>query len=382
MHMTKSLPLLTITLILLVLIPAGVIGEDGPNQTEAVQSEDGNTSLALEELNTTTIVSNTTDVSDTKIEANNTDKKDPPDISENVTVNSSVQANNQTAGPTPDAMQKAYTGWYRKGVNASAAGNYQSASEAFAAALRLDKGSEEAQIGYAGALSRLGRDAEALEIFTRIHNLNPTNTSLLIPLGREQNAVGNYREAVDTLQNATIKYPGDPEGWNQLAAAYSGMYRYEEALTTVRRSLQLSLEQAGGWGELGAILSGQGRFYEAIAAFEKALTLDPKDATIWKGLGDTWSALSQYDEAAAAFESATEIRPTDTTLWIRLGDIYVKQGNITHANEAYEKGGRINQSETNATGTEDQVQTLNRTVSEQTKEIPGNTTEEVVLSTG
>ncbi|MFH0968720.1 MAG: tetratricopeptide repeat protein [Methanobacteriota archaeon] len=371
--MTKLLSIIVISLIMLVLIPHATFGEDTPIETDGTQSENETISIESSDLNTSSL----TLIADTGANniSTNTTHPGPPDQGETITANSSVPANNQT-GPSFADIQKAYTGWYLKGVNASAAGKYQSASEAFAAALRLDKGSEEAEIGYATALSKLGRSAEALEIFTKVQNQSPTNTSILIPLGREQNAVGRHLEALATLQNATIQYPNDPEGWNQLAAAYAGLYRYEEALTTVRRSLLLSLNQAGSWGELGAILSGQGRFYEAIPSFEKGLTLDPNDVTIRKDLGDTWIALSQYEQAAFAYEAATEIRPADTSLWIRLGEIYEKQGNTTKAAEAYRKGGLINQTqaETNSTSIEDQITALNTTLPKLSEENAGNIT--------
>nr|WP_319579545.1 tetratricopeptide repeat protein [uncultured Methanospirillum sp.] len=278
---------------------------------------------------------------------------------------------NQT-GPSAADIQKAFNGWYEKALNASISGNNKAAADAFAAALRLDKGSEKALTGYGEVLSKLGRDTEALEIYSRLQNLSPTNTTILIPLGREQNAVGSHEAALATLLNATAAYPNDTEGWNQLAAAYDGLTRYEEALTTVRRSLQISTDQAGGWGQLGAILSGQGRFYEAIAAFEKSLTLDPKNGITWADLGNTWTALGRYKEAAQAYEAATESRPSDTTLWLKLAAVYEKEQKTKEAAEAYRKGGVISPSDT----TNQSVLELNKTETKPDANITVNMTGE------
>ncbi|PWR69971.1 tetratricopeptide repeat protein [Methanospirillum lacunae] len=286
------------------------------------------------------------------ISANDTKKQEHPDQAEvnrsppltNATAERNVSANktgtegNQTS-PSAADIQKAFSGWYEKAENASATGNNKAAADAYAAALRLDKGSEKALAGYGAVLSKLGRDSEALDIYTRLQNISPNNTTILIPLGREQNAVGNYEAALATLLNATTAYPNNTEGWNQLAAAYAGLSRYEEALTTVRTSLQISTDQAGGWGQLGAILSGQGRFYEAVPALEKSLTLDPNDGSTWKNLGKTWTALGHLKEAAQSYEAATESRPTDTTLWLQLGAIYEKMNKTKEAAEAFRKGG-------------------------------------------
>jgi|GEM_PF-4970012 len=272
----------------------------------------------------------------------------------NESVNTTAPEGNKTnqTGPTAADIQKAFSGWYEKAVNASLKGNNKAAADAYAAALRLDKESEKALAGYGDALSKLGRDTEALDVYSRLQNLSPTNATILIPLGREQNAVGSHDEALATLLNATAAYPNETEGWNQLAAAYAGLSRYEEALTTVRKSLQISTDQAGGWGRLGSILSGQGRFYEAVAAFEKSLTLDPKNGATWTDLGNTWASLGRYKEASQAYEAATESRPSDTSLWLKLAAVYEKELKTKEAAEAYRKGGVISSSDTNQSAIE------------------------------
>jgi predicted Zn-dependent protease len=373
MYIIKSLSILILVLILLAFIPTVIFGQDTPD-TDDEQSGTNTTSAISGDQNRT----NTTP--DTGTREHNPLTTNPPDVSENVTAEPSMAGVYKTAGPGDTDIQKAYSGWYRQGVNASEAGNFQAASEAFAAALRLKKGSEEAQTGYAAALSKLGRNAEALEIYSRVYNVSPANTSILIPLGRELNAAGRHPEALTTLLNATNRYPDNPDGWNQLAAAYAGMHRYEEALATVRRSLQISWKQAGGWGELGVILSGQGRFYEAIAAFEKSLTLDPEDITIWKRLGDTWTALSRYDEAIIAYKAAIDIRPADHALWVSLGDLYEKQGDMTLAAEAYGKGGKTNQTEPVFSRAEDQEPAPGITGEGQPEKTDGNTTDKTDLT--
>lgn len=302
-----------------------------------------------------------------------------PQVAEPVT-KQNVTEKNQTS-PSAADIQKAFNGWYEKAQNASATGNYKSAADAYAAALRLDKDSEKAQSGYAAALSELGRDTESLDIYSRLWNKSPNDTTILIPLGRELNAVGNHESALTVLLNATVAHPDDQEGWNQLAAAYAGLSRYEEALTAVRRSLQLSMDKAGGWGQLGMILSGQGRFYEAVAAFEKALTLDPTDGIIWTGLGNTWTALNRYDDAAQAYQTATENRPSDTALWIKLAKTYEKQNNLKGAAEAYKKGGIINQVEADEPVSNQSKDTPNMTPTKPDDYKKVNTTEKAGTST-
>lgn len=303
-------------------------------------------------------------------EVNSSPPPENTSTEKNVSVNKTGTQGNQT-GPSAADIQKAFSGWYEKAENASAAGNNKAAADAYAAALRLDKGSEKALAGYGAVLSKLGRDSEALDIYSRLQNISPNNTTILIPLGREQNAIGSHEAALATLLNATTVYPNNTEGWNQLAAAYAGLSRYEEALTTVRKSLQISTDQAGGWGQLGSILSGQGRFYEAIPALEKSLTLDPNDGTTWKNLGDTWMILGHVKEAAQSYEAAIESRPSDTSLWLQLGETYEKLNKTKEAAEAFRKGGVVQVSDTpvNQSGMEP-----NKTVSKPVINTTGNIT--------
>jgi len=233
----------------------------------------------------------------------------------------------------PDTTQKmkAFAGWLEMAQNASAAQNYQAASEAYAAALRIDRDSQEAQIGYALTLAELDRSQEALPILQSIWNKSPEKTELYLPLGRELNRNHQYNFAREILTNATLHFPDSPVVWQELASSYAGLSRYEEALTHVRKSLEKDQNHPGGWGQLGVILSGQGRFFEAVAAYEKALTLDPQQTKFFEGLGDTWMALSKYKEAAAAYETAHTIRPLDAPLAMKLAQAYDNHGKVLKA---------------------------------------------------
>ena len=364
MDIRKSFSILIITLVLTALIPVGICGEE--NSTALADAEN----ITATENETPVIVVNATLAIEpvNASDPGNSSGETPP------------MEQNQSVTTSEAAIEKAFTGWYDQGMKALAGGNYQSASEAFAAALRLEKGSEKAQIGYARALSELGRDTEALVIYSQVRNSSPNNTEILIPLGREQNEAGNYTGALTTLLNATALFPENTEGWNQLAAAYAGQSRFEEALTTVRRSLQISLNQSEGWGQLGAILSGQGRFYEAIPAFEKSVTLDPGNAQSWTGLGDTWTALNRYDEAVTTYRTATDLRPGKNETWIKIAQVYDKQGKIPEATEAYEKGGVITRTVNETSPTITPEQTQNQTTVEQAN-TTGNITEEAIPNT-
>jgi Flp pilus assembly protein TadD len=257
---------------------------------------------------------------------------DPPD--EIAQQNTSPPEDNQT--PSPADLIHAFTGWYDKGVNASNKGNYQAASEAFAAALRINKTSSDAQMRYATTLTVLGRDNEALLIYQNLLNQTSVDDSaILVPYGKTLNAVGDYEAALSVLINGTVRYPDDQEAWNQLAAAYAGLSRYEEALTSVRRSLQISPENAGGWGQLGTVLYGQGRFYEAIAALEKSISLGPDENAYLITLGDSWVALNRYQEATEVYLSALEKNPNHTQTLHKLGDLYAKNGAMNTSAEMY-----------------------------------------------
>ncbi len=349
MNVGKCLPLVILVIILLFVFPMTSAEENISSSNSVDPQDNSTTNQTLTSISTE--VDENSKLSD--ISANDTREPEPPghveDTKPSILANTSPPhkdpENDQNSsddvqpGPNATDIQNAFTGWYEKAENASVSGNFKSAVEAYAAALRLNKDSQKALIGYASALSKLGRDSEALEIYLRLQNQTPNDTTLLIPLGREQNAIGSYETALASLLNATIIYPNDTEGWNQLAAAYAGLSRYEEALTIVRKSLQISTVQAGGWSQLGGILAGQGRFYEAVAAFEKSLTLDPADAKTWIELGNTWTALTGYKEAEQAYQSAVDIRPADVSLWIKLAKTYEKQNKTEEASEAYAKGG-------------------------------------------
>lgn len=293
----------------------------------------------------------------------------------NITNATPALMQNQSVSLSEEAIEKAFTGWYDQGMKALESGNYQAAYEAFVAALRLEKNSEKAQLGYARALDHLGRNRESLTIYQKVMNSSPNNTGLLIQLGKGMNAAGDYETALPVLINATALFPQETEAWNQLAAAYAGMARYEEALTTVRKSLQISLNQSEGWEQLGAVLLGQGRFYEAVAAFEKSIVLDSKNDGSWTGLGDTWTALGRFDDAASAYRKSGEIAPEKRETWLSLAKVYEKTGKTEEAASAYAKGGTVNLTAVTSKPAENREQPENSTAVKALNDTMNSTTD-------
>ena len=252
---------------------------------------------------------------------------------ENTTAESPPPPANATQTGSGDAVLAAFTGWCTQGNKALEEGRYQAASDAFSAALRLEKDSDTALMGYARALSGLGRDEEAGPVYLRVNATRTGDDQMLIPLVAGLSATGDDEKALEILRNVTARTPEDPRGWDALARAYAGQSRFEEALTAVRRSLEISATRSAGWEGLGTILRGQGRFYEAVAAYEKAIVSDPDNADAWIGLGDTWSSLSRYREAAAAYRNATAVTPDNRMAGERLSEMYLRAGDTREAEE-------------------------------------------------
>lgn len=136
----------------------------------------------------------------------------------------------------------------------------------FKEALRRYPQSLPAQLGLAIAYRRSGRDAEALQAYERVLDIDPNNQLALKTIG----LLGGYRsqwqqrgiEALNTLLNTN---PGDTESRAQRALLYGYQGRYPEALADYEIVLQTN--------SAPDILLGAGQIYTYTGKYQQGIEL-------------------------------------------------------------------------------------------------------------
>ncbi len=116
-------------------------------------------------------------------------------------------------------------------------------------AIALDPNGPAGYLAMANALIKAGKPAEAVEHVRTAMRLDPHYpAAYLTRLGRAQFAMGQFQDAVATLERAASRNPENDWTFVYLAAAYGHLGREQEAKTAVERAN--ALRAKAGWGAL------------------------------------------------------------------------------------------------------------------------------------
>jgi adenylate cyclase len=116
-------------------------------------------------------------------------------------------------------------------------------------AIALDANDPAGHLAMATALMKSGKPNDAIESMRQAMRLDPHYPAFyLTRLGRAQYDLGQYAEAVVTLESSTRRNPQDDQAFIFLAAAYGHLNRIEEAKSAVRSAN--TLRESSGWSKL------------------------------------------------------------------------------------------------------------------------------------
>jgi predicted TPR repeat methyltransferase len=149
-----------------------------------------------------------------------------------------------------------------------------------------------------------GRLDEARAAFERCRALTPDRPSVLGNLGLTLFHLGQAREALPWLQQATAADPAFTDAWACLGLAHEALGHWAEAAEALTTAIGQSDRSARWRLSQGQCLMRMGRAPQALAALDRALELDPGLATAWSTRGSLLREMQRPDAAAESFERA------------------------------------------------------------------------------
>lgn len=196
------------------------------------------------------------------------------------------------------------------GRQALSVGDFQSAREAFEAALRLDPDNAEANYHLGSIFMRLGQQKKGTEYIARSARAAPDNYQLQFVLAQALERTRQIEGAIAAYRKVIALAPASPE-----------------AKISERRSRLLTGKQLGE----------EGKLERAREVFADLLKSYPDDAEILTDAGLTLILLQRYDEARDVLEKAATITPDHPNVQRYLGDVYEQLGELRKAEDAYHK---------------------------------------------
>jgi tetratricopeptide (TPR) repeat protein/SAM-dependent methyltransferase len=181
------------------------------------------------------------------------------------------------------------------------------------------------------ALSRLGRQDEALTSFERaiadapdLADAHGNRASALMELGRVAEAVASYERAV-ALQPDSV---GD---WLNLGTALHQLGRYEDAIAGFDRALALHADIPQAHFNRGNVLAHLRSHDEALASYDRALAINRRYAEALNARAYVLLELGRVEGAIANVEEALALTPDQLDALGRLVNALIARGEVPRA---------------------------------------------------
>jgi tetratricopeptide (TPR) repeat protein len=136
----------------------------------------------------------------------------------------------------------------------------------------------------------------------------------LVTLGRFQEAIDNYQEAlrIDGPQAVTFSYIGE---------CYEKMERLEQALIHYDQALALDPSWVDAWIGRGVVKDMQGRLAEALSDLEQAVRLQPDNGDAWYYRANVLGRAGRYEESIASYTKVNTMEPESLDGWMDHADL-------------------------------------------------------------
>jgi len=186
---------------------------------------------------------------------------------------------NSDAPPPPPATPLA------EALDRLRAGDWQAASEAALAALRLDDRIAPAWHVLAAARERQGDLSTAFTCYQTALKLKPDDAVVASDLGRLAYRTGHLELAEKFFAHALNVRPADADAASALAGTLRDQGRLDEAGSLLKCAIEADGGSAALWNAMGTILDARGDADAASVAYAEALRLFPGHAHALNNLG-------------------------------------------------------------------------------------------------
>ncbi|MGJ7529351.1 tetratricopeptide repeat protein [Variovorax sp. GB1P17] len=213
--------------------------------------------------------------------------------------------NSPSLAPAPVTSASDATSLLEQGLSLHRVGRFAEALQVYENLLSLFPEHADALHLTGEALYRQGRPKLALNYVNRAIAQSPhhfyfnTRATIFMHMGLLAEAQQDLRRAIKAL-------PNYPEAYVNLSAVYRQQKKFRQAREAAAEATRLAPQVPAAWNNAGAIDMEQNRFDEAVEQFMQALKLDQGYATAHKNIGkirahqkDWAGALTSLERAAA-----------------------------------------------------------------------------------
>ena len=154
---------------------------------------------------------------------------------------------------------------------------------------------------------KAGQLDDAHEKATEALQLDPELDAARLLLGKVYIEQDRYLDAINVLQELTVRQPKLPDGWYLLAVAQERSERLTDALESYNRCCELDAINTDAILARGEVMVALGNVAQAREAAESALKSHPKDPGLCEQAGRLAMMQEDYTSAAVWFQKAGDL---------------------------------------------------------------------------
>lgn len=203
--------------------------------------------------------------------------------------------------------------------------NYDSALEAYFAAINLEPDSYKGHYHLGLTFCLQGNNCEAEKYYKRAINLNSEAWETYHNLGDLNQNRHDLSTAIYYYQQSIQKNSNSHWSFNNLGKVLEKQGELDKAIEYYQKAIKLVPDFAVARENLEASLFKQ-NLCESIAQYQQQLAENPHSDEIHCHLGDTFNHQKNYAEAIACYQKALELKPDKAIYHQRLGNVLAKAG--------------------------------------------------------
>lgn len=187
-------------------------------------------------------------------------------------------------------------------------------------------------------LSLTDKHNEALDLLGEIENLEGFNPDFHITKASVLSQCGEYRQAIESLNNAMRCTTDDLDMiYMSLAIEYQNLEQYNEAIDYLKKAIELNFDNEDALYELAYCYELTKSYEDAVTMFNRVIDQTPYNAHAWFNLGASYQALGLFDKALVAFDYVVIIDESFHAAYFNKANVLVRLNRYAEAIDLYKK---------------------------------------------
>lgn len=160
---------------------------------------------------------------------------------------------------------------------------------------------------------------------------------ILLDIAMEYQYKGDYRSAIDVLEESIKVNPQNEVALYELAFCYDFIGEFDKAIQCYQTFIDENPYSFTAWYNLGNIYSKVEDWENALEAYEYSNAINEDFSPVFFNMGNAYLSLDEYAKAEECFLKCVALEGDDSYVYCYLGECLEQQDRLSEAREYYNK---------------------------------------------